>query len=733
MHVDSTPLLRRSPVGETEVTTAEDLAWDAHRKYIVIVDAGSSGSRLQVYSWLDFSRTRRERLKQKLSLHVLPAIERGTPSSSGKPWQVKLEPGLSSFAGKMPELRAYLKELLSHVYTMVPPKALAHTPIYIHATAGMRLLSPEQRQAILLETCRTIREFPFALDPQAHDFTGADPDSACGGHVRVISGEEEGLFGWLAINYLMGGFEPGSQPYGFLDMGGASSQIAFEPSEADAQKDLFPVSLHRLDGTVDEHQVFVTTFLGFGTNEARLRYLYALADQANATEVSDPCLPHGLRLPGQEGLSDVVGTGSFAECLVHQQPLLNRNATCAAPPCPFHGVHVPSIQYNKVPFVGVSEYWYSADDVFGLGGAYDREQFHRAAEAFCQSDWHALAAKLDRHEYPKQVTMSRLQMQCFKAAWVSTFLHEGLALPREDSARFFQSVNEVQGVGVSWTLGRALLEVSKEVARHAPASVPLTWSSWVIVLMLVSVVLGALYMVWRRLARRHLSGWVPVPVSDGTDADEHRMTITMPSDTAPPLRDDLNENKRRKKNDPWGQFIAQPLSFVSTRWDRMSGSATLPQSAPGTRRTSATRGVPKHLQHDGPVARDDFLMVSVASSNIPNPERSSSATSVLPPPHSPTPPISDRSRGSAFSRTTSPIEWPPERRGSNTQDTWSTCDDSVVISTALSSGLWPSRPPSRVTSPMPMSSGSLPSFQAPNPLLSPPSIKTELRGRISPS
>jgi len=706
------------------------LAWDAHRKYIVIVDAGSSGSRLQVYSWRDLSWSRKERLKQKHSLHVLPAIERGVPSGSDKPWQIKLEPGLSSFAGKLPELRTYLKGLLDHASTMVPPKALPHTPIYIHATAGMRLLPPEQRQAILLETCRTIREFPFARDPKVHDFTGADPDSACGGHVRVISGEEEGLFGWLAINYLMGGFEPGTQPYGFLDMGGASSQIAFEPSERDAQKDLFPVSLHRLDGSVDEHQVFVTTFLGFGTNEARLRYLYALADQANSTEVSDPCLPPGLRLPGQEGLSDVVGAGSFAECLLHQQPLLNRNATCATPPCPFHGVHVPSIQFTKVPFVGVSEYWYSADDVFGLGGAYDREQFHQTAEAFCQSDWRALAAKLDRHEYPKQVTLSRLQMQCFKAAWVSTFLHEGLALPREDSARFFQSVNEVQGVGVSWTLGKALLEVSKEVSRHVPASAPLAWSSWVSVLALLSVVICALYMLWWRLSRRYMGGWVPVPVSEGTDAEEHRMTITMPSDTAPPLRDDLAESKSRKKSGPWGRFFAQPLSLVPTRWDRMASNATLPHLAPGSRRPSAARGVPKHLPYDRPLSRDGFPSVSTTWTSMPDSERGASPTVVSPPPHTPTPPIGDRPRGSAFSRTCSPIECPPERRGSNTQEAGSPRDDSVVISTALSSGLWPSRPPSRVTSPMPLSSATL---APPNPLLSPPPSKAELRGRISPS
>ncbi|WFD26030.1 apyrase [Malassezia nana] len=730
MHAEVSSPSRRSPVITPAPSAAEDSDWGAHRKYIVIVDAGSSGSRLQVYSWRDLSWTRKELLRQKLSLHVLPSIERGAPSGSDKSWQVKLEPGLSSFADNLPGLRTYLTELLDHVYDMIPSKDLPHTPIYVHATAGMRLLPPEQRQAILLETCRMIRAYPFAQEPQAHDFTGADPDSACSGHVRVISGEEEGLFGWLAINYLMRGFEPGSRPYGFLDMGGASSQIAFEPSEADAQKDLFPVSLRRLDGSVDEHAVFVTTFLGFGTNEARLRYLYALTDQANMTEVSDPCLPKGLRLSGQQGVSHVVGAGSFAECLAQQKPLLHRNATCATPPCPFHGVHVPSIQFDKVPFVGVSEYWYSSDDVFALGGAYHRDQLDKAAEAFCQSDWHALAAKFDSHEYREQVTPSRLQMQCFKAAWVSTFLHEGLALPRENSAQFFQSVNEVQGVGVSWTLGKALLEASREISRHEPVSTPWAQSFWVSRVLIASVALGALYLLWKRFLRHNKRDWQPVPVSEASgDAEEHRLTITMPSDTASPLDvDNHPEDKRHKKSHPWGRVLERSMRFVSMNWASTapSATATLPQVASTSRRPSAVRSV----SFGGPARqpRDESASVPPAWASMSDSEHGSVAGIPSPSCRTPTPSTTERSRTGALSRVTSPVDM---SRPGNVPEAESLRDDSVVISTALSSGLWPSQPPSRGTSPMPVLSTNT-SSTASLPLLSPLPTKPELRGRISP-
>ena len=59
----------------------------------------------------------------------------------------------------------------------------------------MRLLPQTQQDAVLSRACQFIKNnYDFYL-----------PD--CADAVRVISGEEEGLFGWLAVNYLMDGFD----------------------------------------------------------------------------------------------------------------------------------------------------------------------------------------------------------------------------------------------------------------------------------------------------------------------------------------------------------------------------------------------------------------------------------------------------------------------------------------------------------------------------------------------
>lgn len=577
------PKYRRRPVA----AVLPEPVWEDRRRYSVVVDAGSSGSRLMVYSWRDVAWDRANRLQRGMPLDVLPSIEKGVAPTQDTPWQIKVEPGLSSYAGRLGELRAYWEHLFEHVRRVVPPSALSSTPVHILATAGMRLLPPMDRQAVLLETCRLLREQPFMAPATADDFTGADADQACAGQVRVISGEEEGLLGWLAVNYLMHGFQGGSSTVGFLDMGGASTQIAFEPLDGgESESEMFNVTLRRFDATEDEHKVFVTTFLGYGTNAARTRYLYALTGGADAAPtvssvpntVPDPCLPKNLRLPLDDGLGEVLGTGSFEQCLAQQEPLLDREAACTLSPCLFHGVHVPPIDFSQHAFVGVSEYWYSSHDVFHLGGAYDHARFHEAAKAFCASEWPTIESQWTAHQYPDQVTLSRLHMQCFKAAWVSTVLHEGLQLPRGHNHSIFQSVNDVRGLGVSWTLGQALLEASKDVAAQTPlaspslVSVSATWALWG----LASVVLVVLLVLYRdRLVPRRGGRWRLVPTHDALDL------ARQPSPGArTPETSVLFDADALPKSRPSSAPRSAPLMRDDTT-PRLSRSAMLPVTSPG--------------------------------------------------------------------------------------------------------------------------------------------------------
>ncbi|KAK4939953.1 Golgi apyrase, partial [Elasticomyces elasticus] len=467
-------------------------------RYGVILDAGSSGTRVHVYKWLN-----PDIAKAKADTHALESLP---VLKTKKEWTKKIHPGVSTF-GATPELvgHDHLAPLVQHAFSVVPQREIENTPIFLLATAGMRLLPDYQRNAVLDNICSYLREHTaFQL-----------PD--CGLHIQVIPGETEGLYGWIAANYLLGGFDSPQQhdhgknhsTYGFLDMGGASAQIAFAPNTTEAAKhaeDLKLLRMRKVNGDPVEYRVFVTTWLGFGVNEARRRYVAALLEQSpHAEQLSDPCLPSGLTvtkagrviLPGSKEAAGkephLLGTGHFSECLKRTVPLLGKDAPCLDSPCLFNGSHVPAIDFDVNHFVGVSEYWHTTHEVFEMSHkdkAYDFHTYQDRVSEFCSQDWKTIQKGVAGHEWGKKVDETTAVEVCFKASWLINMLHEGIGIPRVgieklpkpgetgykngtkevlDHAKAkgfldpFQAVDKIDGTEVSWTLGKMVLYAASQV------------------------------------------------------------------------------------------------------------------------------------------------------------------------------------------------------------------------------------------------------------------------------
>ena len=367
----------------------------------------------------------------------------------------------------------------------------------------MRLLPDLQRKELLAQICSYARSTTRFLLPN------------CDLHIQAIPGETEGLYGWIAANYLLGGFDSPEKhahgkdhhTYGFLDMGGASAQIAFAPNVTEAERhaqDLKMLRMRNLNGATTEYKVFVTTWLGFGVHEARRRYVEALLEASGTVDVKelpDPCLPTGLSmtttgqvlLPGHKTLQGkspiLIGTGRFDECLRQTYPLLDKDMPCENQPCLLHGVHVPAIDFDVNHFVGVSEYWHTTHEVFEMGHkekAYDFNTYQERVQKFCNQDWDDIAKGIEDHLWGKKFDASIAVDVCFKASWLINVLHNGIGIPRVglentnidghngtkevlDNAKekgftdSFQAVDKIDDTEVSWTLGKMVLYASSQV------------------------------------------------------------------------------------------------------------------------------------------------------------------------------------------------------------------------------------------------------------------------------
>jgi len=297
---------------------------DSETRRLIVFDAGSSSTRVHVFE-LDVAR-RGSRLPTVRAHFEAPR---------------RASPGLAEFAadtdhdvGGLPDakhanetrdeqMEAYLGPLLRFAESVVPRSLRAETGTLLMATAGVRALPPAQ-QARALERCRSVlNRSAFGTSPERlQNVSERTPN------VRVITGADEGLYGWIAANYAAGTlYDPPTSTVGVVELGGASAQVTFRPETK-------PPRAYRAELVVADRKwaVYTHSALGLGLDAARRAYERRARDARAAeaagnassffsgkkpglgaappaTTLVDPCA-----LAGSEPLGSPVGRGDFAAC-----------------------------------------------------------------------------------------------------------------------------------------------------------------------------------------------------------------------------------------------------------------------------------------------------------------------------------------------------------------------------------------------------------------------------------
>jgi len=403
-------------------------------QYGLVIDAGSTGSRIYIYKW-DHTPGETPRVEEIIVKD--PAVGKQS-----------VNPGVSSFAADPPKVAESLQPLIDFAAHYVPKSAHSSSHLYLAATAGMRLLEVDDRERVMAQ----IRNFFKTKCPFKFEDVNA----------RVISGEEEGVYGWIQLNYAFNKIGKDSRngdgvTYAALDLGGASNQITFQPSQ-DIMAHIFPVVFDK-----KVYRLYTHSFLNFGMDRALARsYEKQYEDNKQPAVLKDPCFLEGfsetVEILGKQ--VKVEGTSDPAACREVSKNLLFVDTPCMNEPCSVQGVYQPSISGKT--YAMSSYYYYVA--LLGLTDETETWQgsvkdLEKVAQDFCKLSWDDAQKK-----YPK-ASASYLKSYCFRGSYIIALLNDGFHYPPTEKSLVFS--NKVENTQMGWTLGLLLYQI-----QLVPVSLP---------------------------------------------------------------------------------------------------------------------------------------------------------------------------------------------------------------------------------------------------------------------
>ncbi|KFO21446.1 ectonucleoside triphosphate diphosphohydrolase 8 isoform X1 [Fukomys damarensis] len=418
----------------------------AETKFGIVFDAGSSHTSLFVYQW--------------------PADKEKDTGVVSQALACQVEgPGISSYASDPSQAGESLRGCLEEALALVPDAQHRETPTFLGATAGMRLL----RQKNSSQAGNILEAVSQVLGQSPLDFWGAE----------VLAGQDEGAFGWITVNYLLGRliqYSSGqwTQPadgmlLGTLDMGGASTQICFAPSGPIL--DQSSQATFHLYGT--NYRVYTHSHLCYGRDQVLLRLLAGLLQSSPATLLRHPCYHSGYQttlplaalsespcihtavpLDPTQNLT-VEGTGNPGACVAAIRGLFNYSCRDHGD-CAFDGVYQPPVQGH---FYAFSNFYYT----FRFLNLTSRQPLGAANATvwkFCQRPW-----KLVENSYPGQERW--LPDYCASGLYILTLLRDGYGF-QEESWPSIEFQKQAGGTDFGWTLGY-MLNLTGMIPAEAPA------------------------------------------------------------------------------------------------------------------------------------------------------------------------------------------------------------------------------------------------------------------------
>ena len=226
--------------------------------YKVVLDAGSTGRRVHVFHFKSpkFTLRNYQVTEADLELVAIPLFS-------------KVGTGLSAFADNPKASRFGLETLMLRAKRVVPEYLWAQTEVILMATAGLRLLKPEEAEALLAEARSVLSNSGFKV-----------------GLVDTIDGKLEAKYMFMMTHFVAN--QDSKKTVAIVDLGGGSVQLAYK-ADPEFVDNLKPFVLNQVDNFLDRSKpsaLYLHSWLGYGLVAFRLKAL-----EAGEFNQPHPCVP----------------------------------------------------------------------------------------------------------------------------------------------------------------------------------------------------------------------------------------------------------------------------------------------------------------------------------------------------------------------------------------------------------------------------------------------------------
>ncbi|XP_061492337.1 ectonucleoside triphosphate diphosphohydrolase 1 isoform X2 [Rhineura floridana] len=457
------------------VAVTQNRPLTTNKKYGIVLDAGSSHTNLYIYEW--------------------PAEKENDTGVVQQVHVCEVEgPGISAYADTVEKVGVPLRHCMDKAKEIVPQGKHQETPVYLGATAGMRLLRLENgdtAKKVLSAVEVALRSYPFR-------FQGA----------RILSGEEEGAYGWITLNYLLGNFKESIWPeflpriffsagtIGALDLGGASTQITFVPDQENIESLEDTANFH-LYGK--KYTVYTHSFLCYGKDQAlRLKLLQDVLGSSTG-RLEDPCFHQGyertfdilylrktpctplnVTLPSYSQLQ-IVGTGDHETCLISIEKIFNI-VDCPYSSCSFNGIFLPPVSGD---FGAFSAFYYVMDFLNVTKKPMDKVT--ETMKTFCSKSWDEVKA-----EFPA-IKEKYLSEYCFSGTYILSLLGQRYNFTKE-KWRNIHFLGKIRNSDAGWTLGY-MLNLTNMIPAEQPYTRPLSHASYISLMAVCSILVVSVLFI----------------------------------------------------------------------------------------------------------------------------------------------------------------------------------------------------------------------------------------------